>query len=112
MTELAPPHEAQPRPVLVERRDLHVDEPHGQRDVADVLVVDVAVVATGAPRPGDPQCPRGEDLRGERSPLRRLRSLLVGRRLRVWLGATGLQRGRLAGVGEVGDYLEIADIVG
>jgi hypothetical protein len=40
LPELRAPHQAQAGPVLVERRDLHVDETERERDRADVLLAD------------------------------------------------------------------------
>ena len=63
---LAPPDELQPRPGLVDRRDLDVHEPERQRDLAHDVLRDVGRHLRGALRPCDPERPVGEDRRGER----------------------------------------------
>src|SRR5436190_39724 len=63
---LHPPHQAQPGPVLIQRRHLHVDQAQRQRQLADVLLADVAVAPVGSPRPRDPHGAVGKDPLGER----------------------------------------------
>jgi NADH dehydrogenase len=58
---LYPPDESKAGPVLVDGRDLDVDQPEWQRDLADHVVGDIAVVAGRPARPGGPDCSGGID---------------------------------------------------
>src|SRR5215831_1285992 len=60
-----PPDQAHAGPVLVDGGDLDVDESQLKRVPAEDVVGDVAVVPGGAPRPGCPEHPCGEDAPGQ-----------------------------------------------
>src|SRR5436190_10271155 len=54
-TQLLAQDELQGRPVLVERGGLYVHQPPRQDELAQAVLADVADVAGGLARPGDPQ---------------------------------------------------------
>src|SRR3954451_11129538 len=61
-----PVHEAQPRPRLVDRADLVVDEPALERNLADDVLGQVGLDVRRALRPRDPESAVGEDRPFER----------------------------------------------
>ncbi len=64
-------HEAQRRPGLAERGDLHVDQSNGESAIPYDVVREITLPATGAPRPGEPERPGLGDRSGERLGLAR-----------------------------------------
>jgi hypothetical protein len=58
---LCPPDDLQARPVVVDRRDLHVDQAARERGVTDRVLGDIADVPCGLAWPRNPERSGGED---------------------------------------------------